>query len=58
MKKLSFVLAYLLLAVPSGAGIITVDNDGPADFNKIQAAINAANEGNATLQQNCRCKLS
>jgi hypothetical protein len=58
LKKLIFASVFLLLVVPCGAKIITVDNDGPADFNNIQAAINAANEGDATPQQNCRYKLS
>jgi hypothetical protein len=42
MKKLIFVLAYLLVVVPCTARTITVDDNGPADFNNIQAAINAA----------------
>jgi parallel beta-helix repeat protein/predicted outer membrane repeat protein len=45
MKKLSFILAYLLLTVPCLAGTITVDDDGPADFDNIQAAINHSNNG-------------
>jgi parallel beta-helix repeat protein len=38
------VLVCLLLAIPCQARIITVDDNGPADFNNIQAAINDANE--------------
>jgi hypothetical protein len=45
MKKLIFALVYLFLAVPYAAGIITVDDNGPADFNNIQAAINYSNRG-------------
>ena len=43
MKKL--ILAFIcLLTVVCQARIITVDDDGPADFNNIQAAINDAND--------------
>jgi parallel beta-helix repeat protein len=45
MKKLIFALICLFLTVPSQAGIITVDDDGPADFSNIQAAINASIDG-------------
>jgi parallel beta-helix repeat protein len=45
MRKLSLLFACLLLAIPCSARIITVDDDGPADFNNIQAAINDANDG-------------
>jgi len=40
-------LTCLLLAVPCVARTITVDDDGPADFNNIQAAIDDANDGDA-----------
>lgn len=49
MKKLIFILAYLLVAVPCIARIITVDNDGPADFDNIQSAINAAVDGDEII---------
>ncbi|MGA1979599.1 MAG: right-handed parallel beta-helix repeat-containing protein [Sedimentisphaerales bacterium] len=49
MKKLIFALAYLLLAVPCVAGTITVDDNGPADFNNIQAAIDAAADGDTII---------
>jgi hypothetical protein len=49
MKKLSFVLICLLLAISSQARIIMVDDDGPADFNNIQAAINDSNDGDVVL---------
>ena len=49
MKKLIFITACLLLVVPSTAEIITVDNDGPADFNNIQAAINDAYDGDTVI---------
>ena len=47
MKRLSLFLFLfcLLLTIPSQARIITVDDDEPADFNNIQAAINDANDG-------------
>ncbi len=45
MKKLMPVIITLLLASACRADIITVDDDGPADFNNIQAAIEDANDG-------------
>ena len=45
MKRVIFILACIFLALPCGAEIITVDDDGPADFNNIQAAIDDANDG-------------
>ncbi|MHC4259895.1 MAG: hypothetical protein ACYSTF_05740 [Planctomycetota bacterium] len=45
MKKLLLLSVYLALAGPCAARIITVDDDGPADFNNIQAAIDDANDG-------------
>ena len=45
MRELIFILLCLLLTIPCVAGIITVDVNGPADFNNIQAAIDAANNG-------------
>jgi outer membrane protein assembly factor BamB len=50
MKKASMkggivILASLMLAVVSQADIIIVDDDGPADFNNIQAAIDDSNDG-------------
>jgi len=44
VSRLIFFFACLFLAVPCGARIITVDNDGPADFNNIQAAIDDSND--------------
>ena len=38
-----------MLACPSIAGIITVDDDGSADFNNIQAAIDYANNGDEII---------
>ncbi|MDD5064563.1 MAG: hypothetical protein PHQ35_07400 [Phycisphaerae bacterium] len=45
MEKLISVFVCLLLAVPSQARTITVDDNGPADFNNIQAAVNDSNSG-------------
>jgi hypothetical protein len=49
MKKLIFALSCLCLAIPCLARTITVDDDGPADFNNIQAAINDANNGDTVV---------
>ena len=41
---------FLLLMVSTAAGgTIIVDDDGPADFNNIQAAINDANHGDTII---------
>ncbi len=45
MRNLIFVFICLLLVIPCQAEIITVDDDGPADFNNIQAAIDESNDG-------------
>ncbi len=37
------------MTLPCGARIITVDDDGPADFDNIQAAINDANNGDTII---------
>jgi hypothetical protein len=52
MKKLILTLVFLLLVGSSQAGIIYVDNDGPADFNNIQTAINDANNGDIIIVAN------
>ncbi|MHC4123294.1 MAG: choice-of-anchor Q domain-containing protein [Planctomycetota bacterium] len=51
MKKLVFTSICLLLAIPCYARIITVDDDSPADFNTIQAAIDDANDGDVVEVQ-------
>jgi len=38
-------ILLLLAAIPCRARTITIDDDGPADFNNIQAAIDDANDG-------------
>ena len=45
VKRVTFIFTCLLLAVPCQARTITVDDDGPADFNTIQAAIDNSNNG-------------
>lgn len=45
MQKLFLLCVCLLLAVPCEAEIIYVDDDGPADFNNIQDAINYSSDG-------------
>ncbi|MHC4086848.1 MAG: right-handed parallel beta-helix repeat-containing protein [Planctomycetota bacterium] len=45
MKKFFLICACLFLAVPCQAEIIYVDDDGPADFNNIQDAIDYSSDG-------------
>ena len=49
MKRLSFIFIFLFLAAACNARIITVDDDGPADFNNIQAAIDDCNNGDVVI---------
>ncbi|MBM3477351.1 MAG: hypothetical protein FJX75_29125, partial [Armatimonadetes bacterium] len=52
LVSLSFAVlavAFLLAAPPLLAAVITVDDDGPADFSTIQAAMDAAADGD-TIQ--------
>jgi hypothetical protein len=51
MKKLNLfvILLLLLAAIPCAAEIITVDDDGPADFDTIQAAVVAAVNGDVVI---------
>jgi hypothetical protein len=49
MKKAIFALSCLSLTIPCLAITITVDDNSPADFNNIQAAINDANNGDTVL---------
>ncbi len=52
LKGVSIVLALLAIVIALGLaspGVITVDDDGPADFSSIQAAIEAAQPGD-TIQ--------
>ena len=45
MRFSIFIFVCMLLVVPCQGRIITVDDDGPADFNNIQAGIDDANDG-------------
>jgi hypothetical protein len=49
MKAFIFALICFLPVVSSDAGIITVDDDGPADFNNIQDAINFSENGDSIV---------
>ena len=49
MKKMILVFTCLLLSTVCQGRIITVDDDGPADFNNIQAAIDDANDGDTII---------
>jgi hypothetical protein len=49
MKKSILASACLVLAIPCQARIITVDANGTADFNNIQAAIDDANDNDIVI---------
>jgi len=49
MKKLVFTLVCLLPVLTSQAKVIIVDNNGPADFDNIQDAINSSGEGDTVI---------
>ena len=51
MKHLDFTIAatLLLLASACHANVITVDDDGPADYDTIQAAVDAASDGDEVV---------
>jgi len=49
MKNFALLWICLILAIPCQARTITVDDDGPADFNTIQAAINNSNNGDIII---------
>ena len=49
MKRLGLVFLFLLLCPFCYGRIISVDDDAPADFSTIQAAINAASNGDIVL---------
>ncbi len=49
MKKLVFTLIFLSLISSSQAKIIIVDDDGPADFDNIQDAINFSENGDTII---------
>jgi len=45
MKRAVLFLSWLVVALPCTGEIIIVDDDRPADFNNIQAAIDDSNDG-------------
>lgn len=49
MKKLIFILSFLLVVVPFPADIIAVNNNGAADFNNTRATINDSNGCDITM---------
>lgn len=49
MKRVTFIFVCLSFAILCQGRTITVDDDGPADFNNIQAAINDSNDGNVII---------
>lgn len=49
MKRLIAILVLCLWVVPCVAKTITVDNDGPADFQSIQAAIDSSWHGDTLI---------
>ena len=50
--RITVFIIICLLAASTHARIITVDDDGPADFNNIQAAIDDANDGDIIIVAN------
>ena len=51
MKNLVYILILLFPYLSCGADIFTVDDDGPADFNNIQAAIDYSSDGDIIIVQ-------
>ncbi len=49
VEKTAVVLICLFMVALSPGAIITVDDDGPADFSNIQAAIDSANYGDTVV---------
>ncbi len=49
MRNLIFIWMCLFCVISAQARTITVDDDGPADFNNIQTAIDAAYDGDTVL---------
>ena len=47
--KTAICILVILAAIPCRARTITVDDDAPADFNNIQAAIDDANDGDTVV---------
>ncbi|MHC4476373.1 MAG: right-handed parallel beta-helix repeat-containing protein [Planctomycetota bacterium] len=53
MRTLILIVACLLLAIPCQGRTITVDCNGSADFDNIQAAIDDANDGDEIVVNPC-----
>jgi hypothetical protein len=51
MRKILLLISVLSLGSVCSAAILIVDDNGPADYNKIQAAINDANNGDTIIVQ-------
>ncbi|MHC4621014.1 MAG: hypothetical protein ACYTEQ_24980 [Planctomycetota bacterium] len=51
MREILLLSVCFLCVSPCAARIISVDDDGPADFNNIQAPINDANDGGLVMVQ-------
>ena len=51
IRKYTFILLCLTICVISQAGILNVDDDGPAVFDNIQDAINNSNSGDIIIVQ-------
>ncbi len=51
MKKIIPICICLLLITSSQAAVITVDDDGPANFSSIQSAIDSADNGDIIIVQ-------
>jgi hypothetical protein len=49
LRVLIFICMCLIFVIPSQAKTVTVDDDGPADFNNIQAAIDDATDGDEII---------
>ncbi|MHC4157782.1 MAG: hypothetical protein ACYSSO_01760 [Planctomycetota bacterium] len=49
MRTFVFILVCFVLVCTCLARVITVDDDGPSDFNDIQAGINDANNGDTVI---------
>lgn len=49
LRALIFICMCLIFVIPSQARTITVDDDGPADFDNIQAAVDDANDGSEII---------
>lgn len=49
MKRLIATIVMLVAAIPCTAGVLTVDDDGPADYRTIQAAIDHSRHGDTVV---------